>query len=164
VENDPILREPPLPRKVRFYLAQLICMSVLALITVLAAFRVFGEVEEIAEASNSQLSMSVHYPSRLRYAQTKQIEILIQNKTPQPLTHLEVIINPEYLRNFTEISFLPPPVQAFNIHINELRPQETYRIQVEVQAEKYGKHLGKIQIKGSGLDPIEASLESFVFP
>lgn len=155
--------EPPeAPRRIRLYPFQWVGAGVLAIFPLLAVFGVFGESMRRVETATPTLGIDVRYPSRFRYKQIQQIEIWIRNRSGSPLDTVRVRLDSAYARYFSTLKAIPSFDQAYTLPVTGLAPGEVRLAIVELQAERYGRHTGLLQVTAT--DTADVRLSTFVFP
>jgi hypothetical protein len=159
--------EPPQPpeidRGLHLRWPQLIGITVIALIPILAAAGVFGERWAKAEATSSRLRAQVEYPSRLRAKLSKPMTVSIENRTTEPMDTVEVAFDSAYVDRFTGANFVPSPDEAYVIPLTDVKPGETRRVHVEFEGDIVGRHSGRIVVRARG-DSAAVVVRTIVFP
>ncbi len=161
--------EPPdLDRKLQFYPWQIAGVFLIALVPILALFNVFGEATDTTRAAGTSLEVSVMYPARYRYKMIDPIQISVHNISSQSIPTVTVRIDRSYLDSFSNVTLTPSAKtiteDAYEVELTDLKADETKRVVAEIQAEEYGSHAGLIAAVPEGAEPVEVSIETFVFP
>lgn len=139
-------------------------IGMLALIVGLAAFGVFGERRGAAQGRSASLDLRVEYPTRFRYKQIDPLRIFVTNRSARPIDTLTVSFDTAYIAPFSNVTFTPSASRAWEVQLAGVRPGETRRIQVGLQAERYGHHTGAVAAFFAGSDSAKAEVGTFVFP
>lgn len=168
-KNIPRPPEPPdVDRKLQFYPWQLAGIMLIALVPILALFNVFGEAVETTGATGTSLEVSVMYPARYRYKMIDPVQISVHNISSQSIPTVTVRIDRSYLDSFSNVTLTPSAKtiteDAYEVELTDLKAGETRRVVAEIQAEKYGSHEAVIATVPEGAEPVEVSIETFVFP
>lgn len=156
--------EPPAPRR-KFSLRPVhaTLLLLLFLITVLAAFGVFGETRTTTGTQSSILGLNIEYPKRFRYKQISPMRVHVRNRTQQPMDTVTVAFDSTYLDPFSNVTFTPSASKPWVVELTDLKPGEQRRIQVGLQAEKYGHHRGMVAAAHKS-DTVRAEVSTFIFP
>lgn|SRR5688572_29232234 len=159
---------PPIERKLKLYLTQIIGIPLLILVPVLALLGMFGETEDKVTTSNPQLEMQVDYPTRFRYKMLDSVIVSLSNTSAQPISAVEVGFERSYVEGFSTVTFTPAAHEitdsAYFVEVADLQPGETRIISVDIQAEKYGRHQGAITATAENAEALRVLIETFTFP
>lgn len=155
---------PPTPRR-RFYLrpGHAPLLSVLLLITILAAVGFFGETRTTTKTQSASLGLNIDYPTRFRYKQINPMRIRVRNRTRQSMDTVTVAIDSTYIDPFSNVTFTPSAARPWVVELTDLKPGEHRRIHVTLQAETYGRHRGAVSAL-HGSDTARAEVSTFIFP
>lgn len=161
-----ITKEPQLKRRFMLWSHQWIGLPLLLAIPVLGLTGVLSESSEKIEAlaDAEKIEIRGEYPSKLHYGKPEQIELTVANKSSAPIRELDLRFESSYLRNFSEVSFIPPIDEGYVMRLRNLKPGESRHLVVSVKGEKYGWHTGKIDAAVAGRAIASIDLKSFVFP
>lgn len=162
-----VIKAPHLKRKFRLWWHQWIGLPVLLAIPVLGLTGVLGDsTEQIAPVTDpqNQLEISGEYPKRLHYGKPEQIELTIMNKSGRVLNDVVVKFDPNYMKQFGDLMFVPGIEEAYRVKLSTLRPGESKQVLVSLRGEKYGPHDGKIEAQLGGRTIASVDVKSFVFP
>lgn len=158
---------PPFQRKLQIAPLQLIGISLLALLPILALFSVFGESINVKSASNSEISMQVEYVTRYRYRMQDAMSISVTNESPQPST-ITVSIDRDYINHFSDITFVPEvarvSVDAYEVDLRAVKSHETRLVTVQMQGEHYWTKSGVVSAMLAGGHPVTVEVSTTIFP
>lgn len=158
---------PPFQRKLQIAPLQLIGVSLLALLPILALFSVFGESINVKSASNPEISMQVQYVTRYRYRMQDAMTITVTNESPQPST-ITVSIDRDYLNHFSDVTLVPDvdrvSVDAYEIDIPAVKSNETRLVTVQMQGEHYWTKTGVVSATLAGGQPVTVEVSTTIFP
>lgn len=154
---------PQAPGGPRLYGYQWVGIPLLGLIVLLALGHVFGPASAQERAQASSLSVEVQYPTRFRYKQIDRIWIRVTNLSSRMIDTVQVEVDPEYLRAFSNVSATPAFESVYRIPITHLEPGEVAEVKIGIQAERFGRHEGWIRIS-SPRDTARISVHTFAFP
>ena len=163
--TDPRLPEPPELHQTRLILgtAQWIGLPLILLVVILAAAGAFGERWERARMTGSGIDARVEYPSRFRYKMINSVVIDVRNTSRAAIDTIRVRVDTAYLARFSTLMFVPSAEHVYEIPLVDVRPGETRRATIEIQAEQYGRHEGRLSI-AAGPDSISTMLRTTIFP
>lgn len=154
---------PESPRHVRLRPIHGALLLVLLLIAGLGAAGFFGNVRDTAAAQSEALRVSVEYPERFRYKEIAPLTVRLQNRRAQQIDTVSVRFDSTYIDAFSNVQFLPSATKPWVVELTDVKPGETRRIHVHLQADSYGRHRGQIRARTES-DRVEATLQTFVFP
>ena len=154
---------PPLRRRLKFNPWQILGLSVLVLIPVLALFKLFGQGEASASGHSSALQLTVEYPPRLRHGTAEVVVTEVRNNSAAAMDTLTVIFDSSYVSKVAEPRFTPPVTRAFELDLLDVQPGESRRIELAFYAEDYWSHSGNISAVHRG-DTARVTVQTFVFP
>lgn len=163
-EIEPPPEAPEMERRIRLPLPQLVGVTLLSSIVLLAAFGMFGESRGTAEGRSDSLEISLEYPTRFRYKQVDPMEVLVTNRSRQVMDTITVHFDTSYIAGFSNVSITPSATQAWEVELINVAPGESRRVHVGLQAEHYGRHAGSIRVFLRGSDTARADVSTFVFP
>ncbi|HEY4548193.1 MAG TPA: hypothetical protein VIG90_17440 [Pedomonas sp.] len=159
--------QPPLPPRIaprlRLHRSELIGLPSIAVLPLLALLGVFGPGQQTAQGQSGGIEWSVEYPSRIRYAQIERVTVQLTNRSAAPISHISLGIDPDYIHAFTDVAFEPQPTSPYRVDIPALGPGESRLVAVELTADAYGAHQGRISVEADGTSA-DAQLSTFVFP
>ena len=160
------LPEPPsppsAPRRIRLYRYQWVGLPLLALLPVLALAGVFGVSWTDADASSESLAVDVRYSNRYRYKQLNRIEVRVRNIDVARLDTVTVALDTALAARFSTVRSVPPFVGTYRTELTGLEPGEERLVVIELQAERYGRHEGLLEVIGP--DTVALPLSIFIFP
>lgn len=159
-------KPPEMGRELQLRSLQLVGVSLLSLIVVLALFGVFGPSQALAGAEGAGVDLEVSYPSKLRYKTVGVIEAKVVNNGETALESLKVSFDRSYLDGFSSLQFTPSVSnltdQAYEVTLSNVAPGEVRLVSVQVQAEKYWRHRGYIEVDaGNGAARLDLSTLNF---
>lgn len=158
---------PHFQRKLQIAPLQLIGISLLALLPILAIFSVFGESLDVKGASNSEISMQVEYVTRYRYRMQDAMSITVTNESPQPST-ITVSIDRDYINHFSDVTFVPEvervSVDAYEVDLPAVKSHETRLVTVQMQGEHYWTKTGVVSATLTGGQPVTVEVSTTIFP
>jgi hypothetical protein len=156
-------KQPPeVPRRLRLHLHQIVGLSLIALIPILAMFRVFGDGMKFAKASSASLQTEVEYPSKFKLKQSKVLRVKVTNVSTQTLDTTTVSIDTAYLSRFRDVSVIPGPAEAYIIEFLQLKPGEKREVLAEIEGKDYGEQKGIVTI-ATKQDTIRQPISSYIF-
>ena len=170
--SDQQLKVPPPPpeirRRITFYPVQLIGVSLLALIPILALLGVFGETFTDTSAGSSSFQLDVHYPERYRYKMLNSLVVTIHNTSSQPFDEVLVSFDSDYIDKFSTVVFTPSVEKITSevhlIRLEDFEPGAVQIVNVELQGERYGLHSGFIRVEAENAEPAEVTVSTLIFP
>ncbi len=164
-ELPPVLKIPDQPRHLKLYRFQWVGIPLIVLMPILALFGVFGLTAQHVEDATPDLVLRVDYPARFRHKQTTRLVALVENTSPRTLDTLVVAFDPEYVRRFSELIFIPAPTEPFEMEFLDVKPGETRLVWAELHGERYGRHRGTIDAYAvGGPDTARVTVSSLIFP
>jgi hypothetical protein len=159
---------PEIEKRLAFYPEQLIGIPLLMLLPILALLGVFGEGYAEASSSSDVLAITVEYPTRNRYGMNNFIEVKVQNVTEREVASVTVSFNADYIGRFAEVTFQPEVDEvangAYHVTLNDVEPEETRLVTVELKGDQYGRHNGQIMVSAEGAREVEIPIDTFIFP
>jgi hypothetical protein len=165
--NDSLPDEPDelpvMKRRLHFGGWQLAGLALVALIPVLAMFRVFGAGQTFATAQSGVLSVAVDYPSRIRFGSAEAITLLVTNTGGSPADTVLVRFDSNYVARFSEPQFTPAPVRAYEVELTGMASGESRRVVFAFYAADYGRHRGYVAASRRG-DIARVLISTFVLP
>jgi hypothetical protein len=154
-------------RELDFYPFQVIGISLLFLIPILALFGFVGETTTVLHATGDSLDVMVSYSNRINLQSFVEMEIAILNTSNEALSRVNVSIEKAFLDNFSEISFLVDiseiTDEAYMIELLDLEPKETQIIRFSSRGTVFGSHQGIIMVS-TGEDAVSILVETLIFP
>lgn len=160
------LADPPEPpeveRRVRLLPMQWVGIPLLLVPVLLAAFGVFGESWDTATASSATISVDVRWPTRFRYKQLNEVHVWVENRTGGVLDTVTVALDTAYASRFSTVTAIPDFDDAYSLSLVALRPGERRLAVIELQAERYGRHEGRLDVVAG--DTARLRLHTIVFP
>lgn len=144
-ENNARPPQPPsIAPRLRMRTAEVVGMSIVAIVPVLASFGLLGPKIDRVSAQSQALDLEVEYPAVLRQNDRRALTARVGNRSDQVLEHVDVAFGHRYLSAFTGVSFVPSAGNAYTVRLSSLRPGESRLVVVEFEAERYGRHRGRI--------------------
>lgn len=153
---------PEAPRHVRLYRFQWIGLPLLAIVPILALAGAFGESWRVEEATSASLDATVHYPSRYRYKQLNSIEVWVTNRGAAAVDTLTVALDSALANRFSTVRAIPSFREPWEVELTDVLPGETRLVVIELQGERYGRHVGDLELMG--LDTVAVPLSIRIFP
>lgn len=164
-EDEPQPPEPPqVERRLRPPRLQLIGMTLILLVPVLALLGVFGESRASARAASTEVQLQVRYGARYRYKMLNEIEVTVRNTTDRTMDTLTVGFDPRYVSGFSQVTFIPSASEPYDVRLLDVRPGETRLVRGELQGERYGRHTGQVFATSGAADTARVSVSTFIFP
>ena len=154
---------PDIRRRLAFTRKQIVGVPLLAAIPILSLFGVFGETLSDVHAESRSVVMNVRYPTRFRYRQVQPLDIVVRNTSQQPIDTIAVSLDTAYVSRFSGVRIAPESRTAFVVAVTDVRPGESRLIAVELAAERYGGHEGRIRA-ATRVDTATVSVRTVVFP
>lgn len=179
VEQPEEATQPPQPPSVKkrfqFTKAQWIGMPVILLIPVLALIGLFDTHSTRVTATVGDLQITVEHPTSVRYKRNEPISIVVQNLSASTFPTVTVAIDNAYINGFSTVTFTPDvdevTADAFILHLEDVQPNESRRIAIEIQGEHYWGHTGTVTAKATAKATAEVHdthaevmISTFVFP
>ncbi len=163
-ELPPDLQIPDQPRRLLLHRYQW-GLPLLVAVPMLALIGLFGETWSRTADETAELTLEVEYASRYRYTLNNAVEVAVANRSDRALDTVVVSFAPEFMRQFSTVSFIPSATRAFEVELLELKPGETRFVWAELRGERYWKHRGSIQAyRAGGVDTARVEITSLVFP
>lgn len=156
-------RAPPVARRIRLQTHQWVGIGIFTAVVVAALGGAFGQGLGRVEAQNGDLAVELRYPTRFHFKQIAPIELWVENRAGRPLSGLTVSFAPDYLRAFSQVTFLPAAERPYVVELDELAAGARQLVTVSLQAERYGSHHGEVRIAG-GAESLTLPLETLVYP
>jgi hypothetical protein len=151
----------------RFYGWQLAGMALIMLVPLLTLFGLFGTTRASTSASNQEIEMRVQYPTRFRYKMISPLQVAVRSLSSRPLSTVTVQFDRSYIEQFSEVTFTPAVKtvtdESYVVELQDVQPGETRYVSATLQAEEYGGKRGTVTVTAGG-DPVQAAVETFVFP
>jgi hypothetical protein len=141
---------------------QTVGLSLMALIPILAMFRVFGDGTEFAKSSSPSLQTEVEYPAKFKFKQSKVLRVKVTNVSGYTLDTISVSIDTAYLSRFRGVSVTPEPKDAFTVELLKLHPGEKREVIAEIEGKDYGEQRGIVTI-ATKRDTIRQPISSYIF-
>jgi hypothetical protein len=170
-EKEEVSRPPEAPdivRRVQFDRVQLIGIPILMLLPILALLGLFGESFAGSSAESPDVALHVNYTSRYRYGLRNPLLITVKNQSPRPLANVTVAINREYIDQFSDVSFTPEAAavheSAYLIELAEVPPGAQRLVAVELRASEHGRHHGLVTVSVAGVENVQTTFTTIVFP
>lgn len=154
---------PKIPPRLRFRKVEAFGVAVMALLPIAAIAGAFGPTLEREEARAGSIGVEAEYPSRIRTAMAERITVSLTNEAADPATDIEVAFDARYVNAFSDLGFAPEPHRPYVFTVDELRAGETQRIEIEVHADEYGRHEGRVAVRHSGGEA-ELPLRTLILP
>lgn len=159
-----LLKEPKLPRRIRFWQHQWVGIPFLMLFPILALLGIFGESSKKIETQENGLHINLESPERLRYGLQAPLNFRIENKTGQTIPQTKLVFDARYLEKFSEVKFSPEISRAYEVELKDLAPGEIREVFVEAKAKHYGWQDGNIQFKSGEQVLWQEQIRTLVFP
>lgn len=164
VESLPDPPDPPdIRRSVALYRFQWIGLPFLLAIPLLALFGVFGEHRETVTAESGAVALSVRYPATFRYGMLNAIDVDIRNRGSIIIDTLTISLDTTYVTGFSTVTAVPPFTGSYEIDVMHLMAGESRRVRIELQAERYWSHSGRLTA-ASRVDTVRVPLTTMVYP
>ena len=167
--SDSQLPQPPeMKRRVAIYPMQLVGMTLIILIPVLALLGFFGQVEARASAASESFTVLAEYPERSRHRLFEVVTITITNVSPQAYDTVTVGISESYVASFAEVAFdievdrITP--EAYVFELTDVQPGDSRIIGIELRADQYGQRDGFVHVSAPDAESVELAISTFVFP
>lgn len=91
------------------------------------------------------------------------IELHVRNRGAQPIDTITVGVDTAYAGRFSTVTAVPPFTGPFEVQLTDIAPQESRRVRIEIQAERYWSHSGTLTV-ASRADTIRVPLTTMVYP
>lgn len=159
--------EPPLPPhippKVRLHRSEKLGLPFLFILPALAVTGLFGPKTAVTEGRSGAVEWSAEYPSRLRYQASERLIVRVKNRSQSPLPELKLAFDPTYIHAFTAVAFDPAPDTPYVVNIQNLGPEQSRLVSVQLTAKEYGSRKGWVSLSAEGIRA-HAELSTFIFP
>ena len=136
-----VLPSPPdVPRRIRLGRGQLAGLALLVLGPALAIAGLLDPVSVQATDTRGPLTLTVTYPSRMRYRTNQWVRVAI---------------------------ILPGPSGPFQVELGTLQSGQTRQVGLQLQAEAYGWRRGQISVRPgvpAGSDEAAVTIQTLVLP
>lgn len=119
-------------------------MGIIAIVPVLAFFGMLGPRIDRVSAQSQALHLEVEYPARLRQQDREALLARVGNRSDRTLDRVDVTFGQRYLSAFAGVSFEPSANGAHTVSLSSLKPGESRLVVVELGAERYGRHRGRV--------------------
>ncbi|MEZ0326110.1 MAG: hypothetical protein ACAH95_09400 [Fimbriimonas sp.] len=166
-EPIPPPKPPEIEREIKFYPNQLIGLPIIALLPILALFKVFDSTLDTVQSSSDGLALSVHYPTKIRYRTAEPMQITIKNETGSDQTELDIHISREYLDKFKKVTFEPDiediDKDSYVVELKDVKADEERRVDLELETDIIGNHSCKVWASTEGAEA-SAEFKTFVYP
>jgi hypothetical protein len=163
------LPQPPeMKRRVSIYPMQMVGMTLIILIPVLALLGFFGQVEARAAAASESFTVLAEYPERSRHRLFEVVTVTVTNVSQQPYDTVTVGISESYVASFAEVAFdieverITP--EAYVFELTDFQPGDSRIIGIELRADQYGQRDGFVRVAALGAESVELAISTFVFP
>lgn len=161
---------PPKPPEIRRRFEptteQLIGVGLLLLCILPGIFGVFGTATNRVITREAPLQLEVSYPQRTLYGRTETIEVNVTNTGTENLDFVVVRFSRGFLDSLSP-TFKPGVdnilSEAYEVELNDVRPNQTRAVLVEVHADAYWRHEGFVEAAASGTT-VRTHIHSFIFP
>jgi len=158
---------PSIPRKLRFYPGNAIVLAIILVIVAMALLGVFGVSDRQVRAEAGTASVTVTYPSLIRYKMVDPLKVILA-AGEQPIEDVTVVISTGFLDGFSDVTFQPAidlvTEQDTFIGVNDLPAHETLVVSGSLQAERYWLHEGRLEVRSGDETLAGFDLATFIFP
>jgi hypothetical protein len=165
--SDELPQPPNVPRRMRWRAPQVAGLVLISILPALAIARLLDPSPRVAHASAGQVELAVSTPQRLRYRMTDWVFVDVRNPSDRPLESVTVEVDAAFVEGFAQASFIPEAArvdeQRYSVDLGRLRPGESRRVSLQLQAEKYGKRAGSVAVV-AGTSRAAIPVDVFVFP
>lgn len=160
-------KPPEIGREFELKLSQLVGVSLLALLVLLALFGVVGQSEGRLSAEGEVVALRVKYPVKLHYKSIGTVEVRVENTGDSLLETVTVRFDRSYVDSFSGVQFTPSAQevldQAYQLVLHDIGPGEAKLVSVEVRAEQFWRHRGYVEAAVEG-EPARIELSTFTYP
>lgn len=132
-------------------------------IPALALTGLLGERQSSAEATAGPIVAAVRSPDVLRYRTTGTLSLNIRNRTDRRIDTVLVRIDTTWTVGFSKVRAIPGFRRAYEIAITDLGAAGQALVRVEVIAERYGRHEGRLHVFVAD-DSLQISLATRILP
>lgn len=162
------LPEPPvIKRSFQPEKPQVIGVSLLLLLVLFGALRVFGTTTNQVSFDGEQLHLAVTFPERTRLGQSGSIDVQVTNVSSELLEVVSVRFERAYYDAFSNSVFTPAVTRiqadAYEVELLAIPAGQAQTVSVEVQAGTPWRHEGFVEASADGR-AIQVKIHSFVFP
>ena len=158
------LPQPPrVPPRLRMHRAELVGMSVVALVPLLAIAGAFGPRVGNDGARAGALALEVRYPTLVRRGMTETLEARVTNRSAAPLSRLTLTLDAAYVGAFSGVAFRPDVERAHTVALAGVQPGETRLVAVELAPAAFGRHRGHVAAV-AGRDSAVVALTTVILP
>jgi hypothetical protein len=155
---------PDIDRRVRVYPRQIAGLVVLATIPVLAMVGLLGPQQQRESRATPALDVAVEYPGRVRASRDAVLRIVATNRSASRLDHVRVRLPEVYLGGFADREVARVATPDHEVLVAPLEPGEAGTVQVDLRAERFGRHRGAIRVVSSAGDTLSIPLRTFILP
>jgi hypothetical protein len=141
--------------------------AVIVLIVVLALVGAVGHADGGAQARTESATISVEYPTRIRYKTVGALKLTIE-AADHAIEDVSVAVDSSYLDAFSDVSFLPTATAASRqrtvIPVGDIGAHQDRLIKGELRAERYWLHEGWIEVATAEEVVARLPLSTLVLP
>lgn len=168
-EAEVMEKPPKFARRVELKRGQFIAFLLMAMIPVLAVFRVLGDRTHALQANAGELKLSVEAPSIARYGNPVQVHVTIAlGDSAEERRRLTLGISEAYLQRFSEMSSRPPVHESTGGHavfVTEVaKGAREVSVTIDLTPEAYGWAEGRARASVDTGQSVELAWRTFVFP
>jgi hypothetical protein len=160
-------KPPEIKREISFYRNQMIGLPIIALLPLLALFKVFDTSLDTVKSSNEGLSLSVRYPTKIRNRTIEPMQITVTNETGVEQKELEVHVSRGFVEKFKQIKFEPDvddiERDSYVVQLKDVKPGEERTIDMDIETDMVGTHDCRVWAS-TGDEEASASFKTFVYP
>lgn len=163
--NEPSLPEAPeIDRRLRIPMFRAAGLAVIALVPVLAVIGVFGERWSSESGARGAVAVEVEYPTRYRYKMLNSIAATVTNRSAARIDTITVRLDTSYALRFSTVVFTPPAEEAYAVPLTRIDVGESRLVVIELQAERYGRHAGRLHFESTSGDTLAIPVHTMIFP
>ncbi|HSI73890.1 MAG TPA: hypothetical protein VK934_12005 [Fimbriimonas sp.] len=172
--EDQTKREPIAPpqslsikRRFKFYPTQALGLPLIALLPLLALFRVFDTTLETAKATQNGLTLVVRYPVKLRHRTIEPMQLSVRNDSHSVREKIELKVNREFIQRFRDASFNPNITevdeQSYIVEFLDVMPGELRTLEIDLEAATAGTLTAHCSAK-AGESEVGTDVSTWIYP
>jgi hypothetical protein len=142
---------------------ELVGMLLIATIPVATLLGFMGPRVDRVSSNDKSVRLEVQYPSRMHHQAYEKLTARVVNQSEVSLPQIQLRLTEDYVLAFSEVSFAPPVERAYMVRLLDVQPGESRLVTVEIRAQRYGKHRGRVVAVHDGGE-VAVDLDTFTYP
>jgi hypothetical protein len=163
-EKDGPPTVPDIDRQVHLYPLQVVGLTVLAVLPLLAVLGVLDQKLGVEVRATPALEVEVEHPTRIRTTREASMRVEVRNRSGEPLEGVYVRLPDDHLGGFAVTGLVPGISAVGRIDLPALEPGEARVVRIGLKAERIGWHPDSIRIVSAAGDDLSIPLRSFILP